>query len=175
MLIREAQESDAPQLARVGVDTWRTTYRGLMADEFLDNMSYDGSSCRWVKRISENESGEFAYVAEDMTGIVGYAYAGPERNEDPNYPGEIYALYIYQSAQKRGIGRLLMQAVAQHFLRIGIRSMRIWVLTQNPSRGFYERMGGRFLEAKVINIGGADLEETAYAWDDISTMSADSS
>ena len=171
MLIREAIESDAPKLARVGVDTWRSTYRGIMADEFLDNMSYDKSSDRWVQRLKDTETEEFTYVAEDETGnIVGYAYAGPERNRDSNYPGEIYALYVYQSTQKRGIGRLLMQAAAQHFLRLGIHSMRIWVLTQNPSRGFYEQMGGRFLEAKVINVGGKDLEETAYAWDEISSL-----
>ena len=171
MIIREAIESDAPQLARVGVDTWRSTYRGIMADEFLDNVSYDKSRDGWVKRLKDIEAGEFTYVAEDSTGeIVGYAYAGPERDRDPNYPGEIYALYVYQSTQKRGVGRLLMQAVSHRFMSIGIKSMRIWVLSQNPSRGFYERMGGRYLEAKVINIGGKDLEESAYVWDDINSL-----
>lgn len=42
-IIREAQIADAPAIARVGVDTWRSTYCGIMADDYLDDLSYEKS------------------------------------------------------------------------------------------------------------------------------------
>lgn len=43
----------------------------------------------------------------------------------------------------------------------------LWVLADNPSRGFYEHMGGKELCSKTIQIGGADLLEVAYGWDSL--------
>jgi hypothetical protein len=38
--IRGATAADVPAVAGVLVDTWRTTFRGLLPDAFLDTMSY---------------------------------------------------------------------------------------------------------------------------------------
>ena len=35
--VRRAEPADAPIMARVHVDTWRETYRGLMSDAALDD------------------------------------------------------------------------------------------------------------------------------------------
>jgi hypothetical protein len=48
--------------------------------------------------------------------------------------------------------------------------MLVWVLADNPARGFYERLGGRYLRQKPIEIGGIDLFEAAYGWDDIRVL-----
>ena len=45
--------------------------------------------------------------------------------------------------------------------------MLVWVLTENPSRAFYERMGGRFVREAPVTICGAPLVEVAYGWDDL--------
>jgi len=45
--------------------------------------------------------------------------------------------------------------------------MLVWVLAENPNRRFYESLGGRFLRSTTITLGGADLEEWAYGWDDL--------
>jgi hypothetical protein len=46
--------------------------------------------------------------------------------------------------------------------------MYVWVLKDNPSRGFYERMGGRPLTTAEIEIGGKTLTEVSYGWEDLS-------
>lgn len=48
--------------------------------------------------------------------------------------------------------------------------MLVWVLGDNPSRAFYETLGGRFLGEKDIEIGGVRLEEVAYGWTDIGRL-----
>jgi len=161
--IRSAITSDAPGLAIVGVDTWRNTYRGIMADEYLDNLSYERSETGWRERVADDRC--FTYVAEDDSGsIVGYAHAGSERDGNPVYPGELYALYVQKESQGTGIGKELVRVVAERFVKNGIKSMIIWVLAANPSRGFYERLGGQMLKTKTVGIGGRQLEEIAYGW-----------
>lgn len=169
MLIREAQISDAKQIAKIKIDTWRTTYIGIMSDDYLDNLSYARME-DWVQsRLTDNDS--FMYVAEIIPGqIVGYAYAGPEREGSEIYPAELYALYVLKDYQGAGIGRQLVKAVALRFATLGIHSMLIWALADNPYRSFYERLGGHELNSKIINIGGYDLKEIAYTWNDIKIL-----
>ncbi|WP_306428702.1 hypothetical protein [Robertmurraya siralis] len=40
MIIREATLSDAEGIAKVHVDSWRTTYKGIVSDVFLEQLSY---------------------------------------------------------------------------------------------------------------------------------------
>jgi hypothetical protein len=44
------------------------------------------------------------------------------------------------------------------------------VLAQNPSRQFYEALGGKYLYEKPIEIGGANLIKVAYGWPDIHAL-----
>ena len=50
--------------------------------------------------------------------------------------------------------------------------MLLWVLVENPSRGFYEQLGGKQLEEKQITIDGERLTEVAYGWADLHDLLA---
>jgi len=168
MPIREARESDAAAIARIHVDTWRTTYRGIIADEVLDGMSYDAAERAARSRIAEPEMGTFAYVAEEDDGqVIGFVWGGPDRDNNPRYKGEVYAIYILKDYQRNGIGRLLLTAASARLLEQGLGSMLTWVFKDNPSRAFYERMGGTLLGSKPLCIRGRDYEEVAYGWEDL--------
>jgi hypothetical protein len=39
MLLREATLKDVPVIARVHVDTWQTTYRGIVPDSYLAQLN----------------------------------------------------------------------------------------------------------------------------------------
>lgn len=41
MNIRKANRDDAPGIAKVHVDSWRTTYKGIIPQSFLDELSYE--------------------------------------------------------------------------------------------------------------------------------------
>jgi hypothetical protein len=45
--VRRARLQDAAAIARVHVDAWRSTYRGIVPDEHLDGMSYERSKRNW--------------------------------------------------------------------------------------------------------------------------------
>jgi L-amino acid N-acyltransferase YncA len=168
MLIREARVADAPHIARVHVDSWRTTYAGIVPDEFLTKMSYDNYEARWHGWMAQPGGEEGFYVAELQSGrIVGFASGGPRIGEGyPEYEGELYAAYLLREHQRKGLGRRLLAAVARGLAAQGKSSMLAWVLAENPSRRFYEAMGGKLLGSQEIEIGGVTLEEIAYGWED---------
>ena len=172
--IRQAVDSDARGIARVHIDSWRATYSGIVPAEHLEGLDYDEREARWHRILADRRQN--AFVAEAADGrIVGFASGGPERSGDAAYPAELYAIYIDESRQRQGLGRRLVAALGGWFLSRGWRSMLLWVLAENPSRGFYEALGGTEVRQETITIGGTELVEIAYGWSDISPLATRSS
>src|SRR5271157_3943297 len=133
MHIREARPQDAPAIAKVHVDSWRTTYGRIVASEFLASLSYEESERMWRNELSSSTNPVSLFVAETPDGaVVGFAAAGPEREGDTAYQGEIYALYLLQNYQRQGIGRELFNSCARELERRGFTSFLLWVLKANP-------------------------------------------
>lgn len=173
MTVRIATPDDADAIERVRTDTWRATYRGLMPDAVLDALGYDGSRRR--QQMAAMPADRFALVAEHDGLLVGFAYGGSSRGEEPAHPGEIYAIYVLPSHQGHGHGSALTRRGASELLARGWRGMLIWVLRENhPSRRFYERMGGRHLRDRDTDreIAGVTITESGYAWDDVSGLAS---
>ena len=83
--IREAVVADAGPIARAHVDSWRTTYPGIVPDDHLASLDVKEREDRW-RVILEAVSHDFTYVAESQEGeIVGFASGGPERSGDSLY------------------------------------------------------------------------------------------
>jgi hypothetical protein len=50
--------------------------------------------------------------------------------------------------------------------------MAVWVLARNPSRRFYEALGGELITEQQIERGGESYVEVAYGWRDLSEFQA---
>ncbi len=103
------------------------------------------------------------------------ATAGPDACPQPRSPlgeGEIETLYVLDDWRDRGLGRRLIGAGAAHLAELGCRSAFCWVLRDNPSRWFYERIGGRTVMADSVLVAGASVPQVAYAWDPIERLIA---
>jgi GNAT superfamily N-acetyltransferase len=165
--VREARQEDASAIAHVHVDSWRSTYRGIVPEGFLAEMSYEDFEDRWRGWLKNVGEPRLAYrVAELPSGrIVGFASGGPRHGPlYTDYAGELYTLYLLREHQRVGIGQRLLGSVARGLAEGGTYSLLAWVLACNPSRGFYEAVGGELLGSQEIEIGGARLEEVAYGW-----------
>ena len=171
--IRHAKPADAAALARVHVDSWRTTYAGSVPHEYLSNLSYSSSQATWNKTLKTVGSRTSLLVAEAHEDkVIGFAQCGPGRQGDGTYHGEIYSLYLLEEYQRKGVGRRLFLAVTKRLLDDGMRSMLLWVFEANlGARRFYESLGGENTSrSAVITIAGTDLVEIAYGWTDISPL-----
>ncbi|MEH7236803.1 GNAT family N-acetyltransferase [Bacillus sp. JJ1562] len=168
MKIRKAILSDSKGIAKVHVDSWRTTYSGIVPDEFLDQLSYESREKMWKRGIPNGH----VIVAENEQGeIVGFACGGKERSGNyENYQGELYAIYIFQEYQGQGLGKKLVVPVVNQLLDKKINTMLVLVLEENKSCLFYEALGARKLDTVEVEIGGRILKEAVYGWEDILTI-----
>lgn len=166
-IIRNAAPKDIPGLADVHLNSWLSTYRGIVPDHYLDSLNLDSRIELWT-RVFASDNGSATLVLESPSGrIAGFINGGPSREKDLDIEAEVYSLYLLQEAQGRGYGRELMTRMVGYFRDKGYRSMLVWVLEENPSVKFYEKMGGRFLMKKQLQIGGEYVPELCLAWDDL--------
>lgn len=162
MHIRRARSIDAAALAQVQVDSWRETYAGLIPQSYLDGLSYTGHERRWRNQL---ERGGSAFIGVWDKQIVGLASGGACRSF-AGFGGELHVLYVLRPFQRCGIGRAMFDAVHHELARSGHPDMLVWVLAENPARGFYERLGGELVGEATCVVGGTHLREVAYAWKD---------
>ena len=178
--LRAARPEDSRALAQVHIDTWRHTYAGMVPDQYLASMTLDDQTRSWRHWIKRGGKNETILLVEtlpesDASGrgrIVGFGHAGPLRGRNPNRAGEVYTLYVDIDWQGQGIGRQLLGQLFKTMLDAGFESAVVWVLAKNPSRYFYEAMGGRRLAERQEKFAGVMLDEVAYIWPDSKALQA---
>lgn len=168
--IKPAAPEDVYKIARVHVDCWKTTYRGIVPDEKLDLMSYEKSAENWKNyflRDSKDPCNKiFLLVSRDTT--VGFCAGGKVRKSSKRtagYKGEIKAVYILKEHQRKGFGRKFISVFEELFQKNGIFSYIIWVLKDNSSKEFYKKLGGKLLTTKTYEIGGKKLKGLCYGYE----------
>ena len=167
--IRVADVRDAAAIAHVHVQSWLTTYAGLVPPAYLATLDEAERVPLWQDWLTRDIS---VYVAECEGKVVGFAAGGPPRELLEGYDCELYTLYLLQEAQGRGTGKLLLRKVVEALLPKGHRKMLVWVLEQNPAVRFYEKTGARPVMRKEVEIGGLLLPELALGWLDLQEISA---
>jgi ribosomal protein S18 acetylase RimI-like enzyme len=168
--IRAARPTDAAQIAGIDVETWRTTYAGVLPEDYLVGLSPRRRAIGWTNVILKEPRD--VRVAVDATGAIrGFGSCGPSRG-DRRFVGEVFTLYVAPDWQNRGIGRRLLVALFSRLVAGGRHSAIIWVLRSNPSRFFYERLGGKEVSRKPIEVAGTMVETTGYGWRDLPSFLA---
>lgn len=166
--ITSASKRDVSAIARIHVDTWRTTYNEIVPDDYLASLSYEKRESMWGQIIAENKEFTHLFVAKDSEGnVVGFSNGGKSRTTDLPYGGEIYAIYLRKEVQGKGVGKDLFLNSLEQLNRNGFTSMMLWVLEDNPTCKFYASMSGKPVSEKWEDIGGKRLKEVAYGWSDI--------
>lgn len=175
MAIRDAILQDAAGIARVRVQTWRSAYRGIVSQATLDDLTVDEDTLRWEQRLADPpKGGWFAFVDTDETGLVtGFCCGGRARGDIEPDSGEVYALYVLPERQRSGVGRALLEAAARRLRAKRFERMLIWVLAENPSRRFYEKMGGVATYRQEIDIRGELLSEVGYTWQSLDELAGE--
>jgi len=171
--IRLAKVEDSAALAQIQVNSYRIAYAGLLPQEYLDHFSYEEQTQDWKDLLGDTMT-DVLYVAENATGdIVGYAVGRPGLTNLEGYDCELVSLHVRRDDQRQGIGRRLFTATAAWLQARGCTSLMMWVLKQNPSRAFYEQLGGKLIGEQTIMLGD-DVQaiEVAYGWPEIARVAS---
>lgn len=169
--IRPATPADAPAIAQVRVDAWRATYRGMIPDAYLAAMKIEESTALWDKVLTAAPNTTNTFVAEIDGQVAGFASAHmlPEPKHGMN--AELAAVYLVRDAQRSGIGRRLVAAVASAQQAHGANGLIVWVIAGNKSaRAFYEALGAELLIEQPFTWDGMDLVEAGYGFADLPAL-----
>ncbi len=179
--IRRARLADAPSIAAVHVAAWRSAYPGILPDAYLARLSVPRQAAYYGSAIRAGTSVHVLTASgRDLPGgqngesgrIIGFITA---TKSTVLADGEIETLYILDDWRERGFGRLLLAAAAAHLAEIGCRSAFLWVLRDNPSRFFYQHLGGQAIAESHTRVAGQKLAQIAFTWDPIERLAESAS
>jgi GNAT superfamily N-acetyltransferase len=140
--IRTAEPVDAHILADLHTRSWRSAYRGILSDAYLERAHEDRARL-WRERMAHwNPARSFAAIAEADGEPIGFvcvmADAGPEHG--------VLLDNLHMRPDRKGAGtggRLLAAAGKWVAANFPGTPMYLYVFAQNePAIGFYRRRGG---------------------------------
>ena len=166
-VIRRRQRADCYDIAHVVTVAWQETYRGIVADDFLDNLSVNEKE-RGKKAFDKfNEADNHQFVLEVDGKIVGFVNVGSSDEKDYNHCGEIHAVYIIGGYKGYGFGKKLIEAGINELKSMNYDKMIIGCLAGNKSNDFYKHIGGVFVKTRTFNLPDQQLPENVYYFDKI--------
>jgi GNAT superfamily N-acetyltransferase len=171
MILRQAMQADAGGIAQVHIDSWLSTYRGILADQLLDQLSLAERTENWSKWLEPSHPDQaqppnWVWVLESPSGqIVGFVCGGPERTGLPDFEGEIYALYLLDAWHGQGWGKRLLFKGFDLLRAQGHSALLVWVASRNlKAGGFYASQGGKICLQRSLEMAGQVVDETGYGW-----------
>lgn len=172
--LRRAKPGDAPAIAQVRVDSWRSTYRGMIPDAYLDGMQVEASTALWDRVLNAGANTTCVFVAAHDGNVVGFSCGNLLREPKHGLDAELAAVYLRREFQRAGLGRQLVGAVADAQRTLGATGLITWVIAGNkPAREFYGRLGGELIIEQAFNWDGMDLLEAGYGWRDLDRLAAE--
>ncbi len=164
-VIRKKERKDCADVAHVVTVAWNETYRGIVPDEFLDNL-YTNEEERAKNSFSNfNEKENHQFVLEVDDKVVGFINVGSSDETDYENCGEIHAVYIINGYKGHGYGKKLIDAGIQELKSMNFDKMVIGCLDGNPSNEFYKHLGGKFIKTRIFE--KLQLPENVYYFEKI--------
>lgn len=143
MIIEKIKKEDAKELAHNIAVVWNTTYKGIVEEEFLENLylNEDYSVKNIINKIDNNEN---YYVLKLNNKIVGWIYYDYSSDKYEN-TGEICSLYVLKEYHKKGYGKILFNYAVEDMKKNNINKFVVGCLTGNHANEFYKHMGGKWI------------------------------
>ena len=143
-IIRKVLAEDAYEYAALHIACWRAAYKGIISDEYLQNMSVDEMGER-TKQYLQNSGDVLYYCLEFDGSMIGRLVLNNSRDDDKPDAAEIGAMYLLDTYWDKGLGRKMMEFSLEEFQRMGYSEVILWVLEANGrARQFYEKFDFSF-------------------------------
>lgn len=139
--IRRAYAEDAAVIAQIVNTAWKTAYRGIVPQSYLDSLEDIPREQRLIEGLERLP--ELSYYLFEENGVpVGTASLHPTHDEDTTGTAEFTFFYFLPSAWRRGYGKQLLDRLKADAKERGFRNICCWVLAKNARAiAFYESQG----------------------------------
>lgn len=165
LTIRMADAGDAEAVAMLHARSWRSAYRGIYPDTFLDGELDADRRRLWAERLGGG--GFRVLLAEDAAGAALLGFAGFAPDMHPDWGVLLDNFHVDPAAKGRGIGKMLFAAGARDAItRDADAGLHLFVYAANEAAcRVYDRLGGRVAERLDDPPGGLPGQaELRYHW-----------
>ncbi len=161
-------KSDIEAVSIIYTINWKSTYKGILPNSFLDEMTYIHSAEKWLTYINTAGKGGFVAVNESSE-IIGFAAYKPS-NEFNNVL-LLDSLHISPTAQGRGIGKKLIFKVGSYALDYGYSKMSICIVKGNDrAEKIYTHLGAKFYKEFIDDFEGTASFSSVLVWHDLTAF-----
>jgi GNAT superfamily N-acetyltransferase len=175
MNVRPAIPSDCDAIAALHAASWRSTYRNILSDDYLDREVVDDRHDLWAARFTKFDGNQHhvAVAVDDGGAVLGFICV--LLDEEPEFGALIDNLHVAPDRHRAGVGRRLM-ACAAHWVATMQPDwpIHLWVYEQNlKTVAFYRRTGGVAIEQRVIvTPAGNRAAVLRFEWRDPALLAA---
>lgn len=162
-MIRIATVEDSFRIAEIQVAAWRSAYRDMIPESYLQEMSVGQRDRTWRRLVDDARSPIF--VTHDEDEITGFCHLSASRDSDTQNAAEIIAIYIDPRHWRKGLGRALCATALSFACAQGFHLVTLWTLSKNHSaQRFYKALGFQPDGAsKSEAMPGFTLDEIRYS------------
>jgi len=159
--IEKVLPEDAHELAVCHIACWQSAYKGIVPDDYLDNMQIEQRAEKTKNNLIK--SPDSFYCAKFENKIIGTLIFGKSRDDDKPDAGEVGAIYLLEEFWGKGYGRQMMDYALNALKNMGYHEIIVWVFEENArARRFYEKCGFILDGAKKILETGKPLTAVRY-------------
>lgn len=150
-----ATKRDLSRLSRQLQESYKSAYRGMMEDTYLNSLKED----HWVPILGNTlDNGGSCLFAQEDGRIIGSAAYGQTAMEECEGYAELYAIYLLPQAMGRGIGHCLYERVERGMKARGYIGCVLEVLAQNERAiRFYRGHGFQGIREFTVQENGMEL------------------
>lgn len=160
--VRPAVPGDDAAITRVQLRAWRLSHARSLGAEVLDSLDVAAVREQWAQAVQAPPSpAHRVLVALDGPQVVGFAATAPAGGDAV----EILALEVDPDHQKGGHGSRLLAACVDLAREDGGRSVRTWVLDDDPAREQFLAGSGLGPDGveRALTPGGGPVERSWVA------------
>jgi len=147
--ICRAGRDDIYKVATFLDDCWKTAYRGIISDEYLDSLPIKERNEGRLKRFDEGGT-DFLMMFDDDR-LIGAAVFGKSFTEGYAEDGEVSAIYLREEYIGKGYGHELYMSIEQALAAKGFNNYVLDVLKDNVRAiQFYRAHGFEIVDDRSI-------------------------
>jgi len=168
IVFRPAILPDHRRIASLHAESWRSAYRGILPDAYLDEEIDKEREGLWKERfLTPGIDRRYVVLAEIRKKLVGFVCV--LLDEEPEWGACLDNLHVCPELKGHGLGRELF-AKGTHWVMTKEPGwpIHLWVFEANyTARRFYEALKGEVVERQIKKMpGGAEIPSLRYIWPD---------
>jgi len=166
MSMTPATARDVESIARLHAQSWRSAYRGMLSDDYLDQHVEADRLEFWTARFA-NVAPDRRLILQALSDGRLLGFVCVLLDTEPEWGARLDNLHVSPESKGTGVGYVLFNAAREWIASVSPgTAMHLWCVERNHvARRFYERQGGQIVETASRPVAQElSVPELRYWW-----------